>query len=72
VPGPWRIELRLCGQSRANSAATTRGNQAAEAEDSEVVRRDVSVWFIGPASGYPEWVFRNGDGTIEIVKEPRP
>ena len=33
VPGPWRIELRLCGQSRANSAATTRGEEAAEAED---------------------------------------
>ena len=33
VPGPWRVELKLCGQSRANSAAATRGEQAPEAEE---------------------------------------
>ena len=33
VPGPWRNELRLCGRRGANSAAATRREQAAEAED---------------------------------------
>ena len=32
VPGPWRIELKLCDRSRVNLAATTRGEQAAHAQ----------------------------------------
>jgi hypothetical protein len=64
-PGPWRA-------ANPEDFEVLRAHYKVETESREVLRRDVSVWFIGPASGYPEWAFRNGDGTIEIVKEPRP
>jgi hypothetical protein len=63
--GPWRA-------ANSEDLEVLRVHYKVETESREVLRRDVSVWFIGPASGYPEWAFRNGDGTIEIVKEPRP
>jgi hypothetical protein len=64
-PGPWRA-------ANPEDFEVLRAHYKVETESREVLRRDVSVWFIGPASGYPEWEIRNGDGTIEIVKEPRP
>jgi hypothetical protein len=62
-PGPWR-------EATAQDLEVLRDHYKVDAGNREVVRRDVSVWFIGPASGYPEWGLRNGDGTIEIVKKP--
>jgi hypothetical protein len=44
-----------------------RDHYKVETEGREVLRRDVSVWFIGPASGYPEWGVKREDGSVEIV-----
>ena len=59
-PGPWRA-------AKPEDLEVLRDHYNFETEDREVLRRDVSVWFIGPASGYPEWAIRHDDGVIEII-----
>lgn len=59
-PGPWR-------PATPQDLEVLREHYKLDTADRDFVRRDVSVWFIGPASGYPEWAVRNKDGTIEIV-----
>ena len=59
-PGPWRA-------ATPGDLEVLRDHYKVETENREVLRRDVSIWFIGPASGYPEWGVRNDKGAIEIV-----
>lgn len=59
-PGPWRA-------ANSEDLEVLRVHYKVETESREVLRRDVSVWFIGPASGYSEWAVRQDDGAIEIV-----
>ena len=59
-PGPWRA-------ATPEDLEVLRDHYKVETENRELLRRDVSVWFIGPASGYTEWAVRSDDGEIEIV-----
>jgi hypothetical protein len=59
-PGPWRA-------APPEDLEVLRDHYKVETENREVLRRDVSIWFIGPASGYPEWGVKNDEGAIEIV-----
>jgi hypothetical protein len=59
-PGPWRA-------ASPEDLETLRDYYKIETANRDVVRRDVSIWFIGPASGYPEWGVKREDGSVEIV-----
>lgn len=58
--GPWR-------EATAQDVEVLREHYHVDVGDRTVLRRDVSVWFIGPASGYPEWAVRDADGVVTVV-----
>jgi hypothetical protein len=59
-PGPWY-------DAPPQDLDVLRDHYGVKLDDRPVLKRDVAVWMIGPASGYPEWALRNGDGSIEVV-----
>jgi hypothetical protein len=59
-PGPWY-------DAPSKDLDVLRGHYGVDIGDRPVLKRDVTVWMIGPASGYPEWAVRNEDGSIEVV-----
>jgi hypothetical protein len=59
-PGPWRA-------ASPTDLETLRDHYKIETANRDIVRRDVSVWVIGPASGYPEWGVKREDGSVQIV-----
>lgn len=64
IPGDWR-------PATPRDLEILHDTYTFDAADREVLRRDVTVWFIGPASGYPEWGVKRADGTVEIVAPPK-
>ena len=59
-PGPWRA-------ASPTDLETLRDHYKIETANRDIVRRDVSVWVIVPASGYPEWGVKREDGSVQIV-----